>query len=345
MMSKFRTLSTRLRFLTGFVFDIDGVLLKGGTVIPRADEAVQQLYESDRQTIKYPVCFLTNGGGVTESQKANQLSSLLGVKITQDQVVLCHTPMRDLSTSYGNKPVLVCGKGDLSHIASNYGFQKAVTTQELFHAMPTASPFTSTAPLQPPDGVPCPIRDLQYGTQDAPFASVMVLTDPLDWARDIQLMTDVISSHGVPGRQTEHHGDWPVGVYVGSGDLLWANEFPIPRYGLGAFTLAFRTLFEAYTGTQPNITYFGKPTLIPFRLTEKLLMKQMSWLGGEKLERIFMVGDNPAADVRGARNCGKPWVPVLVETGVYRSQNQRSLEQDTPDVIYRDVFEFITKVL
>ena len=35
---------------------------------------------------KYPVCFLTNGGGVTEAQKAEQLSGWLDVAVGVDQV-------------------------------------------------------------------------------------------------------------------------------------------------------------------------------------------------------------------------------------------------------------------
>ena len=38
------------------------------------------------QRARYPVCFLTNGGGVTEERKAQQLSQWLGVKITSNQV-------------------------------------------------------------------------------------------------------------------------------------------------------------------------------------------------------------------------------------------------------------------
>ena len=40
---------------------------------------------------KYPVCFLTNGGGMTEAQKAEQLSSWLDVSVTEDQVSLFHS--------------------------------------------------------------------------------------------------------------------------------------------------------------------------------------------------------------------------------------------------------------
>ena len=37
---------------------------------------------------KYPVCFLTNGGGVTEHQKAEQLSGWLDVAVGVDQASL-----------------------------------------------------------------------------------------------------------------------------------------------------------------------------------------------------------------------------------------------------------------
>lgn len=36
------------------------------------------------------------------------------------------------------------------------------------------------------------------------------------------------------------------------------------------------------------------------------------------LRRIYMVGDNPKADIRGANTAGDPWRSVLVETGVFR---------------------------
>ena len=58
-----------------------------------------------------------------------------------------------------------------------------------------------------------------------------------------------------------------------------------------------------------------------FRLAEKLLMSQPR--GGE-ISSIYMVGDNPAADVRGARNAGKPWIPVLVRTGVFSGEMENS---------------------
>lgn len=35
---------------------------------------------------RYPVCFITNGGGVTEATKARQLSQWLGVPVDPSQV-------------------------------------------------------------------------------------------------------------------------------------------------------------------------------------------------------------------------------------------------------------------
>ena len=36
------------------------------------------------------------------------------------------------------------------------------------------------------------------------------------------------------------------------------------------------------------------------------------------LQRVFMVGDNPRADIRGANAAGAPWTSVLVQTGVFK---------------------------
>ena len=37
------------------------------------------------RTPRYPICFLTNGGGVSEQQKADELSSWLGVQVKENQ--------------------------------------------------------------------------------------------------------------------------------------------------------------------------------------------------------------------------------------------------------------------
>eukprot|EP00955_Chlamydomonas_euryale_P022865 241654-Chlamydomonas_euryale.AAC.1 len=101
-------------------------------------------------------------------------------------------------------------------------------------------------------------------------------------------------------------------------------------------------------GPRLDATFFGKPNPQPYRMAEALLTQQAAQLslvdprvtggagggggggangersgGGDRtaavgrlpLSGIYAVGDNPAADVRGANAAGSPWVSVLVQTG------------------------------
>lgn len=56
------------------------------------------------------------------------------------QVVLSHTPYRELAKSLGDKPVVISGRG-ASEVAAAYGFKRAVTTAQLSAKYPTAVPF------------------------------------------------------------------------------------------------------------------------------------------------------------------------------------------------------------
>ena len=76
-------------------FDIDGVLLRGKTVIPGAPEALSLLAEH-----RVPYVLMTNGGGSLEKIKADAVSHALGVHISPSQVILSHTPMRRLADTY-----------------------------------------------------------------------------------------------------------------------------------------------------------------------------------------------------------------------------------------------------
>ena len=62
-------------------------------MIPGAPEALQRLRKQG-----IPTLFVTNGGGVTEQAKAEALQAKLGVPVSPAQVLLCHTPVRELVT-------------------------------------------------------------------------------------------------------------------------------------------------------------------------------------------------------------------------------------------------------
>ncbi|KAL3750873.1 hypothetical protein ACJRO7_011801 [Eucalyptus globulus] len=70
----------------GIAFDIDGVVLPGHTPIGGSPRALRRLYD-DSGKLKIPFVFLTNGGGFSESKRAQDLGQLLGVNILPSQVV------------------------------------------------------------------------------------------------------------------------------------------------------------------------------------------------------------------------------------------------------------------
>ncbi|KAL8212440.1 UNVERIFIED_CONTAM: hypothetical protein K2H54_046758 [Gekko kuhli] len=102
----------------GFLFDIDGVLVRGKTPIPAARKAFQKLLNSQGQFL-VPVVFVTNAGNCLRQKKADQLSHLLGVPISQDQVIMSHSPLR-MFKRYHDKCVLASGQGPLLDIAKQY---------------------------------------------------------------------------------------------------------------------------------------------------------------------------------------------------------------------------------
>merc|ERR1719309_123540 len=54
----------------GLMFDIDGVIVRGKTVLPSAPEAFQLLYDSKSENWRIPSIFVTNAGNSLRQQKA-----------------------------------------------------------------------------------------------------------------------------------------------------------------------------------------------------------------------------------------------------------------------------------
>lgn len=61
----------------------------------------------------------------------------------------------------------------------------------------------------------------------------------------------------------------------------------------------------------PNWTVLGKPNTEPFRMAEQLLSQQAERMHSDgassskpSFDAIYMVGDNPEADILGAKNAG-----------------------------------------
>jgi len=309
-----------------FCLDIDGVLFRGEKVIPEAIRAMQILYQ-DRNIPLVPLCFLTNSGGQTEHQKAKQLSEKLLVNVTEDQVVLSHTPFKKIiQTTRYNGPSLIIGRGETEAVARKYGLEHVVKSKDLASRDPTCVPFLSLS-----DGIlPSKLNEKRsYGTDYDPIGSIFVFTDPAgpEWYIDLQVSLDLLTSEGVFDGTCQ--GSHIPMVYASHSDLLWKNEFPLPRLGLGSFMLCLEQLYKQITGETLSYQTFGKPRSEVYAIAADKLRNQADTLWGTRdISNIYAVGDNPAVDVKGANSQGKPWTSVLVRTGVFQGINCHTNKAD-----------------
>jgi len=288
----------------GFVFDIDGVLLRGKSPLPRARATLARL-----DAAGVPYIFLTNGGGEPEAAKAAALAALLGVRVDARQVVLSHTPMRPLCAALGGAKVLVLGCRDVRGVAAAYGLTHALTAADVHADDAAAYPF-----LPPP---PPRARAAAAAAAAAPWAAVLVLHDPNSWGLEIQVALDVLRGGARGGAQA-------VPLYCSNGDLTFAGAHAVPRLAAGAFTVALKATWAATVARAPPLeaTFFGKPSAATFAYAEGALRAWAAARAGAAgaappFARIVMVGDNPAADVRGANAAGGAWTSVLVRSGLW----------------------------
>ncbi|GMF46301.1 unnamed protein product [Phytophthora fragariaefolia] len=290
----------------GVVFDVDGVLLRGKTPIPGARDVLLELEASDT-----PFAIMTNGGGYPEDAKARQIEQILGggVSVPSERMCMSHTPMRALADQHGDELVLAVGKdgAELRKVMANYGFKHVVTADQLHRHFPSMYPDVKVDEPLAHDG--------RFDSQ--PFAAVFVLIDPIYWGRELQIVMDVLCSpDGLLGRRTvEGDGSGErqhIPLYSACSDFQYVGEFHLPRYGAGAFHAVLEDLFTRTTGHKLEKTLFGKPQRTSFEFAEALIDAQH-----EDVERIYMVGDNPKTDIRGANEAGGRWKSVLTLTGMH----------------------------
>ncbi|KAI1211829.1 putative HAD superfamily hydrolase [Annulohypoxylon truncatum] len=349
-----------------FAFDIDGVLLHVAKPIPGATYALKQL-----QKRNIPFILLTNGGGKHETDRVKDLSNRLGIELTTDNFVQSHTPFQELvhhghnSEGLRDKNILVTGSdaAKCRDIAERYGFKNVIIPADILAAQPTIWPFE-------------PLMKEVYAATARPLPSpnpkidaIFVFNDPRDWALDIQIIADLLlSQQGVLGTYSPKNGnadlpnegwqrDGQPPLFFSNPDLFWSAAYPLPRFGQGAFQAALAGVWDEVTGGRAELerTTIGKPHARTYGFAERVLnahrARMLSADGPDKLEplkRVYMVGDNPASDIRGANEYVSPlgtrWKSILVRTGVWSPERGGSPAYE-PDVIVKDVREAVDMVL
>ncbi|KAL2757688.1 hypothetical protein ACRALDRAFT_2099918 [Sodiomyces alcalophilus JCM 7366] len=345
-----------------FSFDIDGVLLHGAKPIPGARESLKYLQDNN-----IPFILLTNGGGKPERDRVSDLSSRLGVELTVDNFVQSHTPFQELvggPKGLGDKTVFVSGADvqKCRDIAHSYGFKCVVTAADILRDYPEIWPFEPLlesvygAGARP---LPRPLHTGDHMHDDTALKidAMLVFSDPRDWALDIQIMVDLLlSRQGVLGTYSAKNGDrslpndgWqqdgqPLVVFSNA-DLFWSTTYHHPRFGQGAFQAALDGVWRKVTGGRELVrTSFGKPSAETYRFAERMLNEHRTKILGRgremaPLRRVYMVGDNPESDIRGANEFASPqgteWTSVLVRTGVWRPERGEPVHK--PKMLVDDV--------
>ncbi|AOW00122.1 HAD-like domain-containing protein [Yarrowia lipolytica] len=328
-----RLLTTAPAAKLSYVFDIDGVLMHGGEAIPQGRQALLELEQA-----QVPWILLTNGGGKSEVQRTEELSKALDFYIDPQQIVQSHTPFRGLSGQY-ERVLVVGGDHDMSRqVAELYGFKHVIVPADIVRATPHVWPYHRLTekddfwvlPKKECDQLVDPNSGMNK------VDAVFIFNDPRDWGTDVQIVMDMLLSqdghigtkanwHPRPSEPTLKSPSIP--IYFSNNDLLWANQYPLPRLGQGALRTTIEALFTELTGYKLRSTIIGKPVRETYEFAEETLddWRQKTFnLAPGSWEKVYMVGDNPASDIDGANRYG--WESMLVRTGVFR-------DADLPDAV------------
>ncbi|KAF9365766.1 hypothetical protein BGX34_008370 [Mortierella sp. NVP85] len=283
-----------------------------------------------------PYIFLTNGGGVRETEKAEELSKKLGVPVNSDHLIVSHSPMRALVPKYKDSNVLVVGGRGSSckHVALDYGFRNVVTPEEV-HA------------VHPPENLK---------NVGKPIDAVMVFHDSVDWGRDLQLCLDALASKGgalgtVKDPEELQSTKQSVPIYFSNPDIVMfgvmstrcLDSVKVPldyalrrytryatrqylvkgKYGQSLVCVSVLTnALQTLAGQELEYTTYGKPMTSTYKYAETLLDKIAPLTPGPDgrppKRTVYAVGDNPYADIAGANAYG--WDSVLVKTGVFKTR-------------------------
>ncbi|KAL9418965.1 hypothetical protein AB3S75_036843 [Citrus x aurantiifolia] len=330
----------------GIAFDIDGVVLRGRVPIGGSPQALRRLY-GHSGGLKVPFLFLTNGGGIPESRRASELSELLGVNILPSQVLQGHSPFKNLLKRFENELIIATGKGEPALVMSEYGFKNVLSLDEYASYFENIDPVSqykrwTTRQISNRNSHSLPV----YNISSERVKGAFVVSDPVDWGRDIQVLCDILRSGGLPGQA---NGQQPP-LYFAADDLEYQAAFPSERLGMGAFRIALESVFNRIHHCPLEYVSYGKPNPFVFRHAEAILSQFLPSsvddngdAGSHSFRTLYMIGDNPMVDVKGAKQAGHPWFSILTRTGVFKGVDNHA--EFPADLVVDTVEEAVEYIL
>lgn len=284
-----------------FAFDIDGVLVRGPETIAQAPEALRMLNGENKYNIKVPYIFITNGGGRSEKARCKDLTKRLGLTVTEDQVIQGHTPMKDLVPVYKN--VLVVGGvlDSCRKVAEDYGFKNVYIPLDIMKWNPSVTPYYQLSEEEKQIA-----RDVDFSKVS--IDAILVFADSRNWAADQQIILELLlSENGVMGTICPTADNGP-GLYFAHSDFVWATDYGLNRYGMGALQVSIAALYQEHTGKELEVTRFGKPQRGTFRFAEKVLSNWRRETLSEHVEQLKLEEHQDLAGKLAKENDDSPLV-------------------------------------
>jgi len=349
--------------LPGIVCDIDGVLVRDKGPLPTAADTIRLIKKPLKELApnkysgietKIPLVCLTNGGGLLEKTKAESLNKILELNGVSEEfqareILMNHTALRPIMNQYSDHLVIVTGGGEPGAIARDCGISKWLTLEEYASLYPDMVPVTAkNTPhsvveeikknLAPRLG----IEKLDELDKPLQVHAIFILNDPLHWYEYLQVICDLLgTTNGTIAEKAPQEAPVKhIPIYCTNNDLVYAGKFPLPRITFGAFNECLKHLYKIIYKKSLEIQHYGKPFEVTYRYAETHLKE----LAGTELSNIYMIGDNPKSDIRGARAAG--WKTILVETGVFQRTSEVDNDPHDPaDYVVANVQEAINLIL
>ena len=277
---------------------------------------------------------------MSEARKSEELSAWFDLCIPPSLVCLSHTPMRALLPTLQHSRILVLGMTDVASVARAYGYTDVVTMADIAHHHPDLVPhLTHSDPgghavhPSPPSSSSSSSSSSLLSHPPVELSSikaVFVMHDPNQWYRDMQCLLDVMTASPNPPP-----------LYFTNPDFLFTGRAARPRLAQGAFRVAFEALWKEYRGGE-SLAYelMGKPQVSQFDWAGRMLRERAKEMGYGGVDQFFMIGDNPAADIRGGNRAG--WTTVLVKTGTIQPSNR---PEDQPTLVADNVLEAVKMII
>ncbi|XP_037494722.1 uncharacterized protein LOC105628168 isoform X3 [Jatropha curcas] len=158
---------------------------------------------------------------------------------------------------FENELIVAVGKGEPAQVMSEYGFKNVLSIDEYASYFDGIDPLAQYKTWTRKQDAKCSSASKQITTRDSVHSqrvqAAFIVSDSVDWSRDIQVLCDILRTGGLPGREIGHQPH----LYFANDDLAYQVgyfSFRTPWYG--SFQNCIRIHLQQVRQSADKI-YFG----------------------------------------------------------------------------------------